>query len=451
MNLRLGSRTLDLTVDHPLSSTLTLMAKHPHLDAPDFADLLAGRLSKHDAEAKHLHLLGCRQCQLGLFEHDELRARRYIARYHGKGSGQAWRQALERPELENPPFDHSNAWAADEVLLTWQPQSWPLRMTNDPRFQSPDVLMFLLERARRWWQDTPAKSEHLATGAVWILEAADWCPESLRANLLARAYAYQANANRIMDRFDEAHKGFREANRWYAKAAGKKNLAGEILWLRGALASTEGYTDLAIRTLKSACKLLPRFCGPTTQLDVSISLAHAYAQSGRLTDATEMLENLLEIYLPGDFREGLYLSTLQNLALNHARLGRLAEAKARLPEIQYLAKQEGKRLNLLRVNWFEAEIYKAELEASVYSFDGHLSKDQGLLAAIRFREVQAGFKSEGLHVDAALAGLSLAEMYLEIADPPAAIGVAQEVIPVFRAKGLRREATVAELIAAQAL
>lgn len=426
------------------------MGRDFHLEEGDFAALLAERVPIDGLEPVHLHLLECPRCRASFFDYDEEGAKLYVDRYHGAGSAQSWLTALKRPALETPPFDWTSGLAADEVLQDWSPRAWPLRMASDPRFQSADVLMFLLTRARRWWQDSPQKAEYAATAVVWILEAAHWLPESLRTKLLARAWAYRANAYRIQDRFDAAHDGFTKANHWYARAAGNKTLAGEILWLRGTLYSAERRFDLATRSLESAISLLPASNGLTTKLDSLISLANTYGQAGRLDESIEILERLVRTFSPTDFPEGLHLPTLQNLAFGYVQLGRIMEAKRSLPEIQRLARREGKRLSLLRVDWLGAEISKAGLVNRIFNANCCHGGPQGLAPATRLQEVRAGFLAEGLSIDAALAGLSLAELYLELEDSDAAADLAMELIPVFRSKKYHREARVAELIAVEA-
>ena len=94
-------------------------------------------------------------------------------------------------------------------------------------------------------------------------------------------------------------------------------------------------------------------------------------------------------------------------------------------------------MNHLRVEWLEAEVYKLQ--------------SRRLWAAPRFRKVQAGFMTAGSPLDAALAGLSLAEMYLELEDSAAAADLADELIPIFQSRGIHREATAAGLIVLEAL
>ncbi len=418
------------------------MDKNLHLDEANFAALLADRMRADDLESAHVHLLACRCCRAEFFAYDEVATGLYVDQWYGTGVARAWRAALERPALETPPFDHSAALAAEEALEHWKPQTWPFRMANDPRFRCLDASTYFLRRARQWWQEDPRKAVWVTTGVIRVLESSTAYPERLKANLLARAWAYLGNARRILDRFEEAHQAFREANRWYARSSGRRALAGEILWLEGVCYTAERESDVAISALEDACALLPLSGSPTTRLDAEISLANTYREAGCVEASIQALERLVDCHSPASFPEGTYLATLQNLAMGYVQTGRVAEAKAHLPEIKRLAAQDGKYLNLLRVKWLEAAIYKAECETV---------PGLRLLASARFREVQAGFLTVGHHMDAALIGLSHAEMYLQLEDSAAAADLAEELIPIFRSKGIHREATAAGLIVVEDL
>lgn len=408
------------------------MSDNRHLTADAFDRLLTHRLAREELETAHLHLLTCHPCRKALFAHDDARAGLYLDDFYGASTASAWRRSEEGlASLE------ADIVASTRETLERSPAELSFRVVSFERYGEPFAVIPLIERAKRLWSEAPESSERILTS---VIEALRRRPVDAQfpvvALLLARAHGYRANVYRILDRFEEAAEELNRAQTRLEVCEAGSAWWGELALLRGLWCISNRRFDEAIDHLREAARSLPRN-GPTTSLQATITLANAYGEAGRHEESIETLRSLVEDFPTNAFPEGAYLATLQSLATGYAETGHAAEARDLLPRIQKLAEEEGKRLNLTRVKWLEALILKAEGKRTP--------------AAMCFREVQADFLAANLAMDAALAGLSQAAMYLEHDDTRAAAELAEELIPVFRSKGIHREAWAASRIVLEAL
>ena len=106
-----------------------------------------------------------------------------------------------------------------------------------------------------------------------------------------------------------------------------------------------------------------------------------------------------------------------------------AEVEPLLPEIRDLATALGKPLSLLRVRWLEGRVAAG------------LGQDAEAEAA--FEEVRRRFQDEKLAYDCALVSLDLAALHLDAGRTAAVRALATEMVWIFTAKGIHREAQAA--------
>lgn len=427
---RPGRLSLQLEVCRLCGLPFSDMNENRHLTADEFDRLLEHRMLRDELAVAHLHLLKCHTCRMALFAHDDARAGLYLDDFYGAGTASAWRQSDEGLA----------ALEADVVSSTRETlERSPVELSSRDVDGHGDVFAVIprIERARQLWSEAPESSERILTRVIEALRRRPIDAQfPVVALLLARAHGYRANVYRILDRFDEAAEELTRAQARLEISEAGSAWFGELAWFRGEWCVANRRFDEAIGYLREAASSLPRN-GPTTCLQATITLANAYGEAGRHEESIETLRSLVEDFPTNAFPEGAYLATLQSLATGYAETGRAAEARDLLPRIQDLAQEEGKRLNLTRVKWLEALILKAEGKRTP--------------AAMCFREVQADFLAANLAMDAALAGLSHAAMYLEHDDTRAAAELAEELIPVFRSKGIHREAWAASRIVLEAL
>ena len=118
-----------------------------------------------------------------------------------------------------------------------------------------------------------------------------------------------------------------------------------------------------------------------------------------------------------------------NLLVNFCRLGQIAEAEIRLPEVRVLAERLGEELDLTRVVWLEGKIA--------------IGLGRAAEAYAAFQQVRKEFTARELAYDGALVSLELALLLLEQGRAAEVHNLASEMLWIFRAQGVHREALAA--------
>ena len=118
-----------------------------------------------------------------------------------------------------------------------------------------------------------------------------------------------------------------------------------------------------------------------------------------------------------------------NLVVNLLHLSRLAEARPRLAEARELAVRLGNELDLVRLLWLEGRMDAAQ------------GNPQEAIAA--FEQVRQEFLAREIPYDFALVSLELAALYLEVESPSDVKNLARQMVWIFQAQGVHREALVA--------
>jgi tetratricopeptide (TPR) repeat protein len=118
-----------------------------------------------------------------------------------------------------------------------------------------------------------------------------------------------------------------------------------------------------------------------------------------------------------------------NLIVNLCHLGRYAETETLLPEVQELALALRKELDLVRVVWL-----KGKVEAGL----GHDEE-----ARMSFEQVRRELTAREMAYDCALVTLELAALLLEQGHAHEVRALAGEMLWIFQAQGVHREALAA--------
>ncbi|HYU35545.1 MAG TPA: tetratricopeptide repeat protein [Thermoanaerobaculia bacterium] len=296
----------------------------------------------------------------------------------------------------------------------------------------------LLERSRSLRQSDPegmvmsaslavSLAEQIAPGALSLAELAD---------LQARAWAELGNSLRVADDLPESEAALARALERTVHGTGDPRLLGLLMDLTASLYVDQRRFAEAVRLLDCTYALY-RSLGETRQAGrtlISKGIATGYA-----------LDNEGAVRLIG---EGLGLIDAQRdpklvLAAVHSILyflvedGRLAEASRLLELSRSLYTAQGGRLDVLKARWLEGLI--------AAGLGDDASAEQALA------EVRTGFTQAELHYDAALAGLALAEVWLRGGRTRQIQRLVDEMLSVFRARKIRREAIAALLVLREAL
>ncbi|HYQ84058.1 MAG TPA: hypothetical protein VEP28_08665, partial [Rubrobacter sp.] len=128
----------------------------------------------------------------------------------------------------------------------------------------------------------------------------------------------------------------------------------------------------------------------------------------------------------------LLLCVRHNLVDTLARAGRYREAADLLPDVQELAVLRGNTLDRLRLDWVEGRVATGL---------GEYEQARTLLTRVR-----QTFLDDGNIYEAALATLDLAITYLEEGRTDEVRDLAEEMVAVFRAHDVHREALAALLL-----
>jgi tetratricopeptide (TPR) repeat protein len=162
-----------------------------------------------------------------------------------------------------------------------------------------------------------------------------------------------------------------------------------------------------------------------------LTLGTLYYHQGDYARAAEVTRQAVEIF-PADHDPRFVLSTRHNLMLYLCEAGDHAAAAAELREHGDLYRQFPDAWTQLRLGWLEGKIAAGMGDAAA--------------AEEHFLAVRDGFLREGAGYDAALVCLDLALLYARQGRTAELRRMAEEMVPVFAAEDVHREAIAALLL-----
>jgi len=274
--------------------------------------------------------------------------------------------------------------------------------------------------------DSPEQAQYLVGLAVRIAELAPG-EEAWRLRLQGYAWVHASNARRVAGDLPGADKALSRAKKlWEAGATGDPGLLNEsvVLGLEATLRSAQRRFSEALRRIDDA---LAADCG-----DFRGRLLLAKARIfGALGDAEKSTSTLREAApLIDSHREprialGLRFELVVNLCLQD----RAAEAALKLGEVQELAEQEGKELDLVRVVWLRGKVAA-----------GLGRKEEAREA---FEQVRRELEARKIAIDYALVCLDLSVVLLDQGRAAEVRAISLEMLWIFREQKVHREALAA--------
>lgn len=311
------------------------------------------------------------------------------------------------------------------------------RILEDGRFHSWGLCELLCDESLAAAVQDAKRALALAQLAVDIAQSlGEWQPaaENWLEELRGFAWAHLANARRVLGDLPGAERAFQTAERHWQPAWGNLGdvLGYEVryLALAASLRREERRFPEALRLIDLALELEAE-TGLLGKL--LVSKAKILEESGDLEEAIATLEKA-RAFAHSDPR--LALSIEHNLIWLLAGLSRFERAYALLPSATSRSRELGNELDLLRLRW---------VEGAVLAGRGDLS-----LAEEAFQEVKAGFASREMPFDAALVSLELAHLFARTERIEEARGLASEILPIFEAQAVDREAIMTLALSAQA-
>lgn len=323
--------------------------------------------------------------------------------------------------------------AAELLALASQERHLKINRAHT-RFRNPVLVDLLLEESRKRVTRDPYDACDLAECAHEVAMRLSHAEvgERIAITCLTRANAYRANALRVLGQLRQAQAILERALALFdAEGTGDPLVQAEFMELSASLAraqrrfvEAEAFLDMA-RGLYEEChesSLLARaLVTQGTVLFEAGEPERALAAAGK---ALAMIDREREPWL--------YLCAAHNAADYLVELGRHDLAAATIQEHRALYEQFGDQwINVRRV-WIEAKIARGR---------GDRRKAEALLL-----EVRESFMALGGGYDAALAGLDLATLYVEVHRTEEVRRLAEEMVPVFMAEDVHREAAAAVML-----
>lgn len=285
-----------------------------------------------------------------------------------------------------------------------------------------------------------------STQAVALAELAVLLAEAVEDNepaearwayqLRAVTWAYLANARRVGSDLPEAEQAFAVSDSWWA--AGEETIGDAlglepvILDLKASLRIGQRLFDKALTLLDEVVQIYlqgdPEHRDPHLAGRALVQKGIALIEMGETERAITALREA-EALIEPDREPRLLFAVRHNLADNLTKAGRFSEARPLLFEVRELAAEYGSDLDRVRLRWVESRIAIGQGE-----------REQGRQALVEVRQV---FLDQGIVFDAALASLDLAVLAIEDGRMAEVKDLAAEMVTVFQAQRVQREALAA--------
>jgi tetratricopeptide (TPR) repeat protein len=261
--------------------------------------------------------------------------------------------------------------------------------------------------------------------------------------LRAFVWSYLGNARRVTGDLPAAEQAFGIADSWWA--AGEET-TGDVLGYEPVILDLKASLRIAQRRFDEALSLLDqvteiyRFGDPDVR-DLHLAGRALVKKAGSLIEKGEterVIATLREAEaLVDPQREPRLLYCLRhNLVDNLTKAGRFGEAQSLLSGLWELVQAHGSRLDQMRVRWVEAR--------AAIGLGDRLAGRRALA------EVRRELLADGIAYDAALVTLELAVLDLEDGRTNAVKEMAAEMVAVFEAQEVHREAVAAFLMLQEA-
>lgn len=314
-------------------------------------------------------------------------------------------------------------------LLLLEPSERTVRISRAlSRYRSPFLVDTLLSHSRGLLTTDPHEAYEWAESAhaVALRVPQDLFGASWAMTSLALAKAHRGNALRVQGEYLRASPLLEAALALFkSEGDGDPLVMAEIVALLATLRMDQRRHVEAERLLDRAERLYIEVDDPVLRAKILLKRAHLYAEMGRGGEAIAFTKDAMQTFAAKEERR-LYLLAVQHLGHFLRDAGRFEEARDVLTaHTEYYQALIEPLLNL-RLAW---------LSSTIAHGLGQLTEAASSLAAVRER-----FLVEGLAYDAALAGLDLALVLLDQGETAEIQRLAEEIVPVFLAQDVGREA-----------
>ena len=292
------------------------------------------------------------------------------------------------------------------------------------RFRSPSLVRLLLDESRRCLPGRPAEALHFAELARTVANRNPGRPEFY--DLYVLATVAMGNACRVRSEAAKADELFVLARQIMDKhGVTDPEVVARVDDLVGSRRKDQRRFPEAEKLLKRAAVLYGLTRSSEDQARVLINLADTYCARGSLDLAIETIQTALGLLGPQS-DPFLRLCAHYNLAFYLVSAGRLDEAADQLEADEPLYRRFPEPWAQLRLLWLQGDIAAGR---------------EDLATAERlYRQTREGFTAHRIAYDAAMVSLDLAILYLREGRLADVQQLAEEMLPIFQAQNVDREA-----------
>ncbi len=295
------------------------------------------------------------------------------------------------------------------------------------RFRSPSLVKLLLAESHQRIPGEPAEAYALAELAQRVANRNPQMPAYF--DFFTLSTAAMANARRAGGDLQEASQLFVLVRQVIAEhGVTAPAVIARVDDLLGSLRKDQRHLTEAEKLLKRAAMQFGLIHAQEDAARVQIKLGAVYYHQKNLDRAIETTRSALALLGPeSDLR--LHLCGTYNLAFYLTEAGRFEEAAEVLEWNENLFRRFPEPWTQLRLLWLR----------------GDIAAGQGDFAAAEraYVETRDGFVAQGIGYDAAIVSLDLAALYLRQGRRAEVRRLAEEMIPLFQAQDVHREALAA--------
>ncbi len=356
---------------------------------------------------------------------------------HAAAYSQAYERAVDRASrLASRRLRPDDAAARASALLAKERRQHVAGLRRLDPAAGLDVVAALSDHCRQLFRCDPEAALRAAAATVEAAQAlgAYGTLRTLVYDARALAWGLLANAHRVVEDYAPAERCWRQSERSLERGTGDPFLQAQLLDLQGSLRRDQQRFEEASDLFREAQGLFLSILELPMAGRSGVNRGLAIYYAGRIDESIQVTATAARWVDPR--REPVTaIAALHNLAAFVAEAGASRSALCLLEDggLLYAA---GSTTDQLRGLWLRGRL--------------HAALGEWPLAERCLGAVHRGFRQGELWFDAALSGLELAVTLLHL-DQPAEVGrLAEELLPVFVAKEIPREASASLLLFVEA-
>jgi transcriptional regulator with XRE-family HTH domain len=339
-------------------------------------------------------------------------------------------RSAPRPDQPAPPteLDHLRIEQLWQRLKSCSEAKQRLLIEGAPSYQDWLLAVRICRESENAAADKPDEALRLAELVLFVVRHVPGT-DAWRMRLEGFCTAFVANARKAANEVPLAAQTFARALRLWHDGKDEEGLLSEayFLDLEASLRREQRLFPQALELHDKARKL----ARPDEVGIILLNKAATLQDAGQHDKALQTLEEAVQA-IDGERQPRLRCVLLFNQAANLLRLERTAEAAPIVAEVRLLAEKLGYELDLVKTVWLQANL------------DAGLGRREQALEGLE--KVRRDFEERTLPYDYALASLDAALLYREEGRWSEIKLLAREILKIFQAQGVQREAVAAVIL-----